>query len=160
MKIKVFRISYLISMILLDILSIYYVIASFLTMNSDNASLYTVMILCFVLCIIFFSFEIYMIIASFKRGTALMQILVFDAKKHLRKWVVILSLIAGVAALFFAIFFGLCGALGVNPYIPEAVQLIDCRLILVTFLLISVNAFALGIYGLLFRKDTFSLDLI
>ncbi len=89
-----------------------------------------------------------------------MQILVFDAKKHLRIGVVIFSFILGVAALFFAIFFGLCGILVVKPYIPEAVQLIDCRLILVTFLLVSVNAFALGIYGLLFRKDTFSLDLI
>lgn len=160
MKIKIFRICFLISMILLDILSLYYIVDSFINLTSSNASLYVVMIICFLMCTIFFSFEIYMIIASFKRGTALMRILVFDGKKHLKVGVVILSLIISIGSLFFAIFYGLLGIFKVNPYIPDGVELIDCRLILLTFLLIAINFLALAIYGLLFRKDTFSLDLI
>lgn len=160
MKIKVFRICFLITMCLLDILSFYYVVDSFVHMNADNASLYSVMVFCFLLCVVFFSFEIYMILASFKRGTALMKILAFDEKKHLRKGVAIFSLILGIGALFFSLFFGLFGIFGLNPYLPEAVQVIDCRLILVTFLLVSVNALALALYGFLFRNNTYSLDLI
>ena len=89
-----------------------------------------------------------------------MKILAFDEKKHLREGVAIFSLILGIGALFFSLFFGLFGIFGLNPYLPEAVQVIDCRLILVTFLLVSVNALALALYGFLFRNNTYSLDLI
>jgi len=158
MKILTYRITFLISQILLFIFGVFstiYTIYSLQTIegNSEN---FLIDFASFLIGLIFVGSEIHMIIKSFKKGTSFINQICFrrDSKKLNLVTIIINNILLLIAASVF-IWFLLC-AIGINSIYPQNFYQCDFYFLIFVALVFLINNIYIDLYIILFYKNPFN----
>lgn len=154
MKLKIYRISLLITHLITAIFGVYVTIITIINlMNCDDYLTLSVYLIAMIFGLIYVITEIVLIIKSFYKGTLMIDQLLFhhDTKK-LRKGTFVIAVIGTI--LFLALFIlGILIVVGVIPLQIESYTSTDGYFTIFCGLFIFLDCLALVIYGALFYKD-------
>ena len=156
MKIKTYRILFLLTLFGLALYAIYSIYDCLLVLFAaeEDVTNTIVDLLCFIILLFIYIFEILTIIKSFSNGTLLLNGFMFrrDGKSR-NKITLTLASIAFTFGLFITIFF-LLSIVRINPYLNGLLIPIEVNLTFSFGLLLLVNSLFMLLYSFLFMDES------
>ena len=156
MKIKTFRIIYLIIYTFTFVLFIYLLINAFSlqqTLKTGNVD-FLLNIAGFAILSILNGYEIFWHLRSFKKGSELLPYICFKKKHKIKMPVFIASIVLSLFNLFLFVWFFL-SYIGINPLYPKTFSKIDLSVFFAIGLYLFLNMSSLFIYTLFVKDDSY-----